>query len=252
MTHRFSQHRPQDGADTGGVPWAGRTLTGTGFDGDTGEADAVLAGLLGGVGAEAVDVVAAVARARLLVPIVAVAAEVDDSSGTSVDARSDMASVTLVAPDGQRALPAFTSTRALQAWDPSARPVPVTARRAARAALQEGCEVVPLDLPPSPGPAAWTLTGSMVRALATGRPWAAAHRDEHVAHAVAAVVAQEDAVRGHDLGGEGGELVVTLALRPGLTQGELEGVVARLGRGIALEPEVRERIDAVAFRLRTA
>ncbi|GAA4885819.1 SseB family protein [Serinicoccus chungangensis] len=252
MTDRFSQHRPQDGADTGGVPWAGRTLTGTGFDGDTGEADAVLAGLLGAEDRDPADVVDAVARARLVVPIVAVAAEVDDSSGTPVDARSDMASVTLVAPDGQRALPAFTSTHALAAWDPAARPVPVTAQRAARAALQEGCEVVTLDLPPSPGPAAWTLSGSMVRALAAGRGWAPAHRDEHVVAAVAEVVAREEAVGGHDLGGEAGELVVALSLRPGLTRAELEGVVGRISRGIALDTGARERIDAVAFRLGTA
>ena len=33
-----------------------------------------------------------------------------------------MAAVTLVAPDGQRALPVFTGTEALAAWDPAARP----------------------------------------------------------------------------------------------------------------------------------
>ena len=37
---------PAAGADTGGVPWQGRTLTGTGFDHDTGGADATLAELL--------------------------------------------------------------------------------------------------------------------------------------------------------------------------------------------------------------
>lgn len=252
MTHRFSRHRPQEGADTAGVPWAGRTLTGTGFDGDTGEVDAALAGLLAQDRPDPVDVVAAVAGARLVVPIVAVAAEVDESSGLPADARSDMASVTLVAPDGSsRALPAFSSTRALAAWDPGARPVPVTAQRAAQAALQEGCDVIPLDLPPAPGSAAWTLTGSMVRALATGRPWSPAHQDEQVVAAVAAVAGSEEAVRGHRLGGEAGELVVELALRPGLMGHEVEGVVARIGRGIASEPGVRERLDAVAFRLRT-
>ncbi|WP_130013773.1 SseB family protein [Serinicoccus sediminis] len=253
MTHRFSEHRPQQGADTAGVPWAGRTLTGTGFDGDTGDADAALAALLAGDRPDPVQVVAAVAEARLVVPIVAVAAEVDESSGLPADARSDMASVTLVAPDGSsRALPAFTSTQALAAWDPAARPVPVTAQRAAQAALQEGCDVIPLDLPPAPGAAAWTLTGSMVRALATGRPWSPAHRDDRVVAALAAAVDAEEAVREHRLGGDAGELVVELALRPGLTGPEVEGVVARIGRGIAAEPGVRERVDAVAFRLHTA
>ena len=43
--HRFTGHEPAAGHDTGGVPWAGRTLTGTGFDDDTGAADARLAAI---------------------------------------------------------------------------------------------------------------------------------------------------------------------------------------------------------------
>src|SRR5690606_21813315 len=109
MTHRFSGHDPGEGKDTGGVPWEGRTLTGTGFDGDTGEADARLAHLLAEADPDPVALVEAVSGARLIVPVVAVPGEIDDSSGIPADATSDMASVTLVAPDGQRALPAFTS-----------------------------------------------------------------------------------------------------------------------------------------------
>lgn len=249
MSDRFSGHRPQEGADTGGVPWAGRTLRGTGFDDDTGAADQALAALLAGPDPAPQEVVAAVARARLVVPIVAVAAEVDDSSGVPVDARSDMASVTLVAPDGQRALPAFTSTGALTAWDPSARPVPVTAQRAARAAVQEGCSVIPLDLPATPAPAAYTLTGSMVWALAMARPWVPAHADDHVAAAVAQAARHEEAVSAHRLGGEAGDLLVELALRPGLTAAQVQAVVTRIGERLAVDAETRARIDAVAFRL---
>src|SRR5690606_5460437 len=133
MTHRFSGHDPAAGTDTGGTPWQGRTLTGTGFDSDTGEADARLAELLAQEAPDPAELVAAVASVRLIVPIVAAPGEIDDSSGIPVDATSDMASVTLVAPDGQRALPVFTSAAALVAWDPTARPVPVTAQRAALA-----------------------------------------------------------------------------------------------------------------------
>ena len=113
--HRFTGHDPSAGHDTGGVPWQGRTLTGTGFDGDTGEADEALAALLARPAPELDEreLVAAVAAARLVVPVVAVPSEVDESSGIPVDAVSDMASVTLRAPDGQQALPAFTSTAAL-------------------------------------------------------------------------------------------------------------------------------------------
>lgn len=282
MTHRFSSHDPARGADTAGTPWRGRTLTGTGFDGDTGEADAELARLLAravgsgagvGAGADAaaaggetaaagvdpdaagvdpVAVVAAVARARLVVPIVAVPGEIDDSSGIPADASSDMASVTLVAPDGQRALPAFTSTAALAAWDAEARPVPVTAQRAALAAVQEGCTVIPLDLPGTPGPAAYTLTGSMVWALAMARDWVPAHQDQHVARAVSDAVRVEGAVRGHRLGGQGGELVVELALASGLTRVQVQEIVTAIGERLAVDAETRARIDAVSFRLTSA
>lgn len=251
MTHRFSEHDPAGGADTGGVPWAGRTLTGTGFDDDTGAADARLAALLGQEDPDPVQLVAAVAAARLVVPIVAVPGEVDTSSGIPVDATSDMASVTLVAPDGQRALPAFTSTAALAAWDPTARPVPVTAQRAALAAVQEGCEVIPLDLAPAPGPPAATLRPSMVWALATARPWRPAHEDEHVARAVEAALADEPAVADHELeAGRDHALQVCLVLRPGLTQPDVQALVTRVGERVAADGEARARVDALAFRLR--
>ncbi|ANS77538.1 hypothetical protein SGUI_0142 [Serinicoccus hydrothermalis] len=252
MSDRFSGHRPQDGADTAGTPWAGRTLTGTGFDGDTGEADGRLARLLDGDDPAPGEVVAALSEARLIVPVVAVPGEVDTSSGIPADASSDMAAVTLVAPDGQRALPAFTSTTALTAWDPQARPVPVTAQRAALAAVQEGCTVIPLDLPPAPGAAAYTLSGSMVWALAMAREWVPAHRDDQVLRAVAATVAPEDDVLAHRLSGTAGELVVELGLRPGLTGPQVQALVTRVGEGLAVDAETRARIDAVTFRLLTA
>lgn len=251
MTHRFTGHDPAEGHDSGGLPWKGRTLTGTGFDDDTGEADIALTGLLSQHDPDPAAVVEAVSRARLIVPIVAVPGEVDDSSGIPVDATSDMASVTLVAPDGQRALPAFTSTAALASWDADARPVPVTAQRAALAAVQEGCDVIPLDLAPSPGPAAFTLRPSMVWSLAMNRPWTPAHEDEHVARAVAAAVADEPAVTGHALeAGDDHALQVCLSLRPGLTQPEVRSLVTRVGERIAADGEARARIDALAFRLR--
>lgn len=252
MTHRFAGHDPARGTDTAGVPWAGRTLTGTGFDGDTGAADETLLALLSQGGADAERVVAALAVARLLVPVVAVPGEVDASGVLPVDASSDMASVTLVAPDGQRALPAFTSTAALGAWDPQARPVPVTARRAALAAVQEGCDVIVLDLAPGRAAPAFTLTSSMTWALAMGRDWVPAHQDQHVRAAVAGALRAEQAVSGHRLSGVDGQLTVELALLPGLDQGQVQALVTRVGERLAADAETRARIDAVAFRLAAA
>lgn len=253
--HRFTGHDPSTGHDTGGVPWEGRTLTGTGFDDDTGEADARLQQILARPAGERDQraLVEAVAAARLIVPIVAVPSEIDESSGIPVDAVSDMASVTLVAPDGQQAMPAFTSTAALAAWNPDARPVPVTAQRAALAAVQEGCAVIPLDLPAPPGPAACTLRTSMVWALGQGRRWLPAHEDPVVVRSAAAAVAGQPAVAGHELAaGPDGALQVTLALRPGLSQPQVQQLLTVVGQALVGDPDSRERIDALAFRLTTA
>lgn len=253
--HRFTGHDPSAGHDTGGVPWQGRTLTGTGFDGDTGEADEALAALLARPATELDEreLVAAVAAARLVVPVVAVPSEVDESSGIPVDAVSDMASVTLRAPDGQQALPAFTSTAALSAWDAGARPVPVTARRAALAAVQEGCDVLLLDLPAPPAGPAAVLRRSMVWALAQGRDWLPAHEDPVVGAAARAAVGPEAAIVGHRLdGGPDGVLALSLALRPGLDRAELQQLVQRVAAALTGDPGARERIDALTVRLTAA
>ncbi|NLG20550.1 MAG: SseB family protein, partial [Actinomycetales bacterium] len=190
IRRRFQGHDPLAGHDTGGTPWAGRQLTSTGFDGDTGKADPELLEALAAHaaapdssptgsaphGPTAADTEAAfdadarlvdlVAKARLLVPVVAVAGETVEVDGLVSDATSDMAAVTLVAPDGHRALPAFTSLQTLADWDAAARPVPVTAQRAAQAAVQEGCHEIVVDVG---APTYAALRGSMVWALAMDR-----------------------------------------------------------------------------------
>lgn len=253
---RFEGHDPADGLDTGGTPWAGRSFEPTGFESDDGSADPALLAALDVARREpgpAADerLAGAVAAARLLVPVVAVPGEVDTSSGLARDVTSDMASVTLTAPDGARALPAFSSVAALAAWNGDARPVAVTAQRAALAAVQEGCSEIVLDLGAEAAPC--VLRPSMVWALAMARPWVPASRDAHVAAAVDRALAAEPAVLGHELGtGDHGLLVITLLIRPGLDEPGLQRLVTAVGESIAADGEVRARIDAVAFRLQAS
>lgn len=256
---RFTGHDPHRGTDTGGVPWSGRTLQPTGFEGDTGQADpelvAALQRVLSGTGSDIAAeqaLVAAVARARLLVPVVAVAGETEEIEGLTADASSDMAAVTLTAPDGTRALPVFSSQAALQEWDDHARPVPVTAARAAQAAVQEGCQVIVID-PPSPGTrerarATYALRGSMVWALAMARDWVPAHHDEQVRAAVASAAAADPRIVGHSCAaGEHGALQITVALPPGGSAELVQDVVIALAQRLATDGEVRARIDALSF-----
>lgn len=238
-------------SDSAGVPWQGRTLAPSGFEGDDGSADPALATALADLAAgagELCDVVAALPGARLLVPVVAVLGEAEPVSGTGLvgDKSADMALVTLTAPDGRRALPAFTSTSALAAWDARARPVPVEARRAALSGVDEGCELVVID----PGTASVLVPRPAVWALAKGETWVPSPRRADVADALRRAVAGIDTVV--DVRSEPGrsaELAVVLAVRPGLDRVALADVTARVGRALAAEQAVADHVDSIELRV---
>ncbi|GAA1244388.1 SseB family protein [Oryzihumus leptocrescens] len=237
--------------DSAGIPFTGRQLSGTGFDDDTGAADPALLEALG-QRADERALMAALAGARLIVPIVAAPTEVDDSGDLAVEKSTDMAVVTLTAPDGQRALPVFSSVEALAAWDASARPSPVTSALAAQAAVQERCDVMVLDLG-SGSPT--VLRPSMLWALAQQREWLPAHEDPFIAQALDRATAGEPDVL--DVSAEAGEpgtgtLRVVLSLRAGLEQEQVQRVATRIGERIATDGEARARIDALAFAIRQA
>ncbi len=105
-------------------------------------------------------------RARLLVPVVALLGEVEhDEQGLAHDKSSDMAAVLMKGRDGRTALLSFTSTASLQAWKGDARPVPVTARQAAQAALQDQAAALLVDVA---GPVMFVVEGDDLHALASG------------------------------------------------------------------------------------
>jgi len=253
--HHDEQGRP---ADSAGQAWEGKSIPSHGFAGDTGAADpdlvAALAAAHGTPGDDAeTALMERVAQARWLVPVVAVAAEVDESGPQAVDTRSDMAAVTLTSPEGSRALPMFTSLGSLAAWDHGARPVPVRAAAAAQAAISEECHVLLVDVA---SPHATVLRPSMLWALAQERAWEPSHRDAHVAAAVRAAVETEPQVVGHRLeAGEppgAGVLRVVLSLEPGLAADLVGAVATRIGERIATDGETRARIDALTFALEAA
>jgi len=248
--------------DSAGQAWVGRSLTSTGFDRDDGSADPALRRVMQHP-ADEERLMRALSIARLLVPVVARARDVARTPGAlsgpspgrslGADTSSDMASVTVTSPDGQRGLPAFTDAALLAAWDPAARPVPVTAARAAQAAVSERCEVMVLDL----GSArSVVLRPSMVWALAQQRAWAPAHEDPFVLAAVRRAAAPENDVAavavepGEPAGA--GVLRVALSVRPGLQARAVEALATRVGERIAADGETRARIDALRFAIRPA
>jgi hypothetical protein len=103
---------------------------------------------------------------RLLVPVVATATRLGQTTdGLTSDKEAEMAVVLLQAGDGRRALLAFTGLDALQAWQASARPVPVTLDRAAQTARAEGAAAVLVDCA---GPTSLAIEGDLLDQLAAG------------------------------------------------------------------------------------
>lgn len=236
--------------DSAEVPWAGRDLGPSGFEADTGVADPALLALLADPDTDDTALMTALEAGRFVVPVVAEPTEVDATGDLAVEKQVDMAAVTLLAPDGTRALPVFTGTAALEAWDPTARPVPVTPARAGQAAVQERCDVVVVDVA---GPATRVLRPSMVWALAQQRPWQPPHTDPFVARGVEHATDEERDVvavsveEGQPLGE--GVLGVVLHLRPGLEPAQVREVATRVGERLAADGELRARIDGLAFRI---
>ncbi|MEU7136500.1 SseB family protein [Streptomyces sp. NPDC046261] len=198
-----------------------------GFSDDDGSADAALTEALAAWsvdrGAEG-RVLAALRGARLLVPVVAVLGEVETGpDGLKREKTSDMAVPTLQAPDGRRALPAFTSTGTLARWRADARPVAVPLHQALQAAAHEKADTIVLDLA---GPVTYPLTGPALLALAEGRESADPLADPAVADALRSVLAAEPGV-----------------LRAHLTpSGDADGTLALVLDGGAQAPEVVRRV----------
>jgi hypothetical protein len=117
---------------------------------DAGEADPRLARALAaydGAAASRAEVLAALAGARVFVAITATSTAEETAAATGLRAESsaEMALVSIVASDGDRALPAFADTAALRRWRLDVRPVPVAASYLARAALDDRAVAVVLD-----------------------------------------------------------------------------------------------------------
>jgi len=234
------------------------------FRGDHGAADprvaAALAAYLAGRGSEQAAL-AALAAARLLVPVIAVLADgsaspggtgsaspgADRTASPHGDKNSEMVLPTLIGRDGRPAILAFTCLDSLARWRPDARPVPAEADRVWRAAVADGCAVV-IDVA---GPVPLAVDGARLAALAAGRPVPPPHQDPDVRADVEAAVADEPGIAGFSLAAGRAadtDLAVTLKLaaRDG-KQRDWEPVVNRAAAGIAarLAGRLRRGIEII-------
>jgi hypothetical protein len=244
-------------ADSAGVPFEGRSFHANPSAGDDGSADPMLVETVLRFRARELgltEVVAALGPARLLVPLMT---DRGDSGvgphGQVVDKTQELALVTLEGPDGRPVLPVFSSVDAMRVWNAVARPIPVTAARAAVAAAADGLGAIVLD----PGsPTELALRRTAFEALAVGAAYIPCFLDERVLEAFLAATAGEPVVRAVQLApGDpdarlaGPELVVQLTLEAGLAQDQLDAVLARLGDAWAASPVILDRVDSIAVRL---
>jgi hypothetical protein len=226
---------------------------------DDGSADsgaaAALAAFAAGTGSEHA-VLTALARIRLLVPVVAAPApESGKHAGQHgagqhgagqhgagqlgagrhgagqlgagrAEAASEMSIPTLVGQDGRPAVPAFTCLAAMARWQPGARPVPVDAGRVWQGAVRDSCAVV-LDVA---GPVPVAIDGARLAALASGQPVPLPHEDPDVLAAVTQAAAGQPAVSVTRLLPADGDsdLAVELAISP-----DYPGSAAQLARSAA-------------------
>lgn len=242
-------------ADSAGVPWEGRHFEHNESSDDDGSAPEKLieairrfhAGDLGE--AEVVD---ALREERLLIPLVAQlgAGGVDEHGG---EKSQELSIVTVEGPDGRTVLPAFTSVEAMATWNPSARPVPATAGRVALAAASEDTDLVVLD-PMSA--TEYVIRRPALWALAQSRPWTPSYLDPEVLSAFMDAAALEPAVVAVQLApGDpaarlaGPELLVQLALAPGLDRDALDAVLARLQSRWSASELIAARVDSLRIQL---
>jgi len=218
-----------------------------GFAGDDGSADPRLAAALAAYAADPSpagerDLVALLAGARLMVPIVAVLGEAETGpDGLTHEKSSDMAVPTIDAPDGRKGLPAFTSLEAMARWRADARPAPVPAPQAVQAAWSERADVLLIDLA---GPAFYELSGAAMRAVAQGRELTDPLTDPELADAVRGLLARHPVVlRAHLLPSEATDALLALVPDPALAGPELADAVRRLAAELGEDELLRIRLD---------
>jgi hypothetical protein len=252
------QHINQDRlTDSAGVPWAGRSFEPNSWAGDSGEADPALVSSIRALAlgqGTTEQVVAALASARVLIPLLAELGESGEGAhGQSVDKSADLAIVTVETPDGQDALPVFSSVAAMAIWNPTARPVPVSAQKAAIAAAQEGNTRIVLD---AANETEFVVRRPALAAIAQGLAWVHPARDQRVRQAFDQATSGIEEILSFELTDcdprsqlAAAEIQLELKLEPGLTRDALDELMQQLAKALAESEAVAEYVDSLRVKL---
>jgi hypothetical protein len=242
--------------DSAGTPWEGREFSGNSWAQDDGATPPALAAAI----AETLEsgslapTVAALKISRLLVPLIAQLGEsAEGADGLKADKSADLSIVAVATPDGQTAIPAFSSVDQMKKWRPDARPVPIEAARVAVAAVSEGHTRVVLD----PAGPALGLRLPALAAIAQQLEWLPPAENPEVRKLIATAleVAAGGLASGFDLANgdpshtlAGPELLIRLALEPGLTRERLSELLTDFASRLQ-SARFNELVDSIAIRV---
>jgi hypothetical protein len=248
-------------ADSAGVPWEGRSFESNPFSDDDGSANPALIQALAEFRANPTDprsVFKAFSASRLLIPLLADLGESGEGAhGQTVDKSADLSIVTVETPDGQTGLPVFSSVATMTRWNMTARPVPSDAIRVALAAASEGNTRIVLD----PGSETeFVFRRPAIKAMAMQQEWVPAFLNEAVGQAFAAPLDENEPsvlaiyleAGDPDSRLNGAELQISLKLKSGLNQDEVQALVARLADAWSKSELIAESVDSMQLRLLAA
>ena len=258
MQSHDHKHINQDKfADSAGVPWAGRSFESNGYADDDGSATPELIKALAAFaeGQVAIDqVIDRIRESRLLVPLVANLGESEvGANGQIVDKSADLAIVTVKGPDGQTAMPVFSSVDAMKRWNPEARPVPSEPVKVALAAASELTNRIVLD----PGSETeFVIRRPAIAAIAQSIAWKSPEEIPAVHAAFSKSIEGENDVfafalmQGDPLARLlSAELVVLLRVRQGLEKEQVEEMLERVTNRWSESEVLAKLVDSMTLKL---
>lgn len=214
-----------------------------------------------------VAVVAALAEARVLVPVIPhehpgrtvdggvvghtglnkhAAQRAEAAPTGQAEESSECGSPTLVSvelADGRHALPVFSSMEAMLAWNPTARPIPMPAPRIALASASESDGILLLD-PASPH--ATIIPRPAVWSLIQGEEWVPAARNPELPGLIARTLTGILPVAGVRVEpGVTTEIRVVVALRPGLDAQELQSTLGQVSQRLRDSEDITHRVESM-------
>ncbi len=238
--------------DSAGVPWEGRQFSANSFADDDGSTPEIVAKALAEENFSLEKLHEALLNSRVLIPLVAQLGESEvGAHGKVVDKSAELSIVAVATPDGQSAIPAFTSVDRMRIWKGDARPVPIETSRVALAAIAEGHTRVILN----PGTDSIALRRPFLAALAQQLKWTPPHKNSRVFDLVEIALSNLEHIESFGLFDADpagtlrqAELMIQLSVTAGLNSSQLSDLLNQFSQSLQSE-EFLQLVDSVSLKV---